>query len=62
MIKSNYIRSNKVTPRVKQTVISGQHINIGEDTFEKLNKKPYGRTVLRTLINSDKSEHITLYV
>ena len=46
MIKSNYIRSSKITPRIKQTVISGEHITIGEDTFEKLSKKPYGKTIL----------------
>jgi hypothetical protein len=62
MIKSNYIRSSKITPRIKQTVISGEHITIEGDTFEKLNKKPYGKTILRTLIKSDKSEHITCYV
>lgn len=62
MVKSNYIRSSKITPRIKQTVISGEHITIGEDTFEKLSKKPYGRTILRKLIKTDQSEHITCYV
>jgi hypothetical protein len=62
MIKSNYIRSSKITPRIKQTVISGEHITIEGDTYEKLSKKPYGRTVLRKLIKSDNSEHITCYV
>ena len=54
MIKSNYIRSIKITPRIKQTVIAGEHITIGEDTFEKLSKKPYGRTILRKLIKTDQ--------
>ena len=62
MIKSNYIRSSKITPRIKQTVIAGEHITIGEDTFEKLSKKPYGKTILRKLIKTDQSEHITCYV
>jgi len=62
MVKSNYIRSSKITPRIKQTVISGEHITIGEDTFEKLSKKPYGKTILRKLIKTDQSEHITCYV
>jgi hypothetical protein len=62
MIKSNYIRSTKITPRIKQTVITGEHISIDGDTFEKLSKKPYGRTILRKLIKSDQSEHITCYV
>lgn len=62
MIKSNYIRSSKLTPRIKQTVISGEHINIEDVRFEKLSKKPYGRTILRKLIKADQSEHITCYV
>jgi hypothetical protein len=62
MIKSNYIRSTKITPRIKQTVITGEHISIDGDTYEKLSKKPYGRTILRKLIKSDNSEHITCYV
>ena len=61
MIKSNYIRSSKITPRIKATVISGEHITIEGDTFEKLSKKPYGRTILRKLIKADNSEHITCY-
>jgi hypothetical protein len=62
MIKSNYIRSSKITPRIKQTVISGEHITIEDVRFEKLSKKPYGRTILRKLIKADQSEHITCYV
>jgi hypothetical protein len=62
MIKLNYIRSTKITPRIKQTVITGEHISIDGDTYEKLSKKPYGRTILRKLIKSDNSEHITCYV
>lgn len=61
MIKSNYIKSTKITPRIKQSVVPGEHITIEGVTFEKLNKKPYGKTILRTLIKSDKSEHITCY-
>tara|TARA_R110002126_G_scaffold169277_3_gene317861 strand:+ start:387 stop:575 length:189 start_codon:yes stop_codon:yes gene_type:complete len=61
MIKSNYIKSTKITPRIKQSVVPGEHITIEGVTFEKLNKKPYGKTILRTLIKADKSEHITCY-
>ncbi len=62
MINSNYIRSTKITPRIKQFVIDGEHITIEGSKFEKITKKPYGRTILRTLIKEDKSERITCYV
>ena len=62
MIKSNYIRSSKITPRIKQFVVDGEHITIEGSKFEKITKKPYGRTILRTLIKEDKSEKITCYV
>jgi len=62
MINSNYIRSTKITPRIKQFVIDGEHITIEGNKFEKITKKPYGRTILRTLIKEDKSERITCYV
>lgn len=62
MIKSNYIRSTKITPRIKQFVVDGEHITIEGSKFEKITKKPYGRTILRTLIKEDKSEKITCYV
>jgi len=61
MIKLNYIRSSKITPRIKQTVIFGEHISIDGDRYEKLTRKPYGKTIVRNLIKEDKSEKITCY-
>lgn len=61
MIKLNYIRSAKVTPKIKQNVIPGEHITLEGETFQKLSKKPFGRTILRKLIKADNSEHITCY-
>ena len=62
MINLNYIRSTKITPRIKQFGIDGEHITVEGNRFEKISKKPYGKTILRTLIKEDKSEKITCYV
>jgi len=62
MIKSNYIRSTKITPRLKQFIVDGEHITIEGDKFEKITKTPYGRTIFKNLIKEDKSERITCYV
>lgn len=61
MIKTNYIRSSKITPKIKQTVIYDEHIILEGDRYEKLTRKPYGRIVVKNLIKQDKSEKITCY-
>ncbi len=61
MIKTNYIRSSKITPKIKQITIFDEHIILDGDRYEKLTRKPYGRVVVRNLIKEDKSEKITCY-
>ena len=61
MIKSNYIRSSKLTPRINQTVIPGQHIVIEGVTYEKLSRKPYGKAIVRRLKSIEINESITCY-
>lgn len=61
MLYSNFIKSNKITPKVSQTLIPGNHIMIEGERYEKLSKKPYGRTKLRTLKSIDEKETITCY-
>ena len=46
MLYSNFIKSNKITPKVSQTLLPGNHIMIEGERYEKLSKKPYGRTIV----------------
>ena len=60
MIKSNYIRSTKLTPRINQTVIPGQPIVIEGVTYEKLSRKPYGKAIVRRLKSIELNESIII--
>ena len=61
MLYSNYIKSNKITSKTSEMVMPGNHIMVEGERFEKLSKKPYGRTILRTLKSLDEKETITCY-
>jgi len=49
MLYSNFIKSNKITSKISETVMPGNHIMVEGERFEKLSKKPYGRSIIRTL-------------
>lgn len=61
MIYSNFIKADKITAKISQNIISGNHIKVDGNRFEKLSKKPYGKTIVRKLMAVDKSESITCY-
>ena len=61
MLYSNFIKSNKISPKISETVIPGNHIMVEGERFEKLSKKPYGRSIIRTLKSIDEKETITCY-
>jgi len=61
MINSIYIQASKLTPRINQTVVPGQHINIEGVKFEKLNRKPYGKSIIKSLLSVDEKERIICY-
>jgi len=61
MLYSNFIKSNKISPKISETVIPGNHIMVEGERFEKLSKKPYGRSIIRTLKSLDEKETITCY-
>jgi len=61
MLYSNFIKSNKISPKIAETVIPGNHIMVEGERFEKLSKKPYGRSIIRTLKSLDEKETITCY-
>lgn len=61
MLYSNFIKSNKITSKISETVIPGNHIMVEGERFEKLSRKPYGRSIIRTLKSIDEKETITCY-
>lgn len=61
MEESYFIRATKVNARVAELVIEGNHITIDGYKFEKLERKPRGRSVERRLQNLDTQERFIIY-
>lgn len=61
MEESYYIRATKVNARVVDLVIEGNHITMDGYKFEKLERKPRGRSIKRKLKNVDTGERILIY-
>ena len=56
-----YVPSMKVNTKVSDLVIEGYHIEIDGRTYQRLSRKPRGRSVKRRLLNLSKSERILIY-
>lgn len=61
MLESYYVRANKINARIAELVIDGNHIEIDGYKFEKLFRKPRGRSIERKLKNMDTQERIIIY-
>lgn len=61
MNESYFIRGTKINARVADLIIDGQYINIDGYRFEKLSKKPRGRTIERKLQNEQTQERFIIY-
>jgi len=61
MNENYYIRATKVNARVAELVIEGNHITIDGYKFEKLERKPRGRSIERKLQNVETQERILIY-
>jgi len=61
MNKEYYISRQRMNARISDSVIEGQHIQIGEYVYEKVSRAPIGRRVVQRLINEDTNTRITIY-
>lgn len=61
MEKLFYVPAVKMNAKLQETKIDGNHISIGEYTYERLSKRPAGRSILRKLTNLDTQEQIVIY-
>lgn len=61
MNESYFIRATKVNARVADLVIEGNHITIDGYKFEKLYRKPRGRSIERKLLNERTQERFLIY-
>ena len=61
MNESYYIPSTKVNSTVSELIIPGNFIEMEEYRFERLIRKPRGRSIMRTLINTKTNERLIIY-
>jgi hypothetical protein len=56
-----FIPSLKINARVSELVIQGNHIEIEGTTYQRLSRKPRGRSVSRKLLNESTNTRIIIY-
>lgn len=56
-----YVPSMKVNSKVADLVIEGNHIEINGITYQRLSRKPRGRSVKRRLLNEKNNTRILIY-
>ena len=61
MTKSYFIPYSKINSRTSETILSGYHIVIDGITYEQTSKRPFGKSLKRSLINEEKQERFLIY-
>ena len=61
MQKLYFIAPTKINARISDSVLSGYHIVVDGLTYEQTSKRPFGKSLKRSLINETKQERILIY-
>lgn len=61
MQKLYFIPSTKINARISETVLNGYHIKVDGITYEQTSRRPFGKTLKRSLVNEQKQERILIY-
>ena len=61
MQKLYFIPSTKINARISETVLNGYHIKVEGITYEQTSRRPFGKTLKRSLVNEQKQERILIY-
>ena len=56
-----YFPAARINAKVAELVDEGNHLNIGGYRYEKLFRKPKGRSIERRLVNENKNTRIIIY-
>ena len=56
-----YVLKSKITPKISEFVTPGNHIVVNNNIFEKLEKRPVGRSIAYRLKALNSDEKITCY-
>lgn len=61
MNKLYFISPSRVNARISETVLAGYHITVDGLVYEQTSKRPQGKSLQRSLINTDTQERILIY-
>ena len=61
MQKLYFILGSKINARISDTVLPGYHIRFEGMVYEQTSKRPFGKTLKRSLINEAKQERVLIY-
>lgn len=61
MVKNYYIAQHRINARISESVITGNHIKIGDYTYELISRAPAGRTVKKKYRSLDESTQFVIY-
>lgn len=61
MIKSYYVASTRISPKIADLVEYGHHIVVEDITYERLRSAPRGRSIKRRLQNTQTEEQIVIF-
>ena len=56
-----YVPSSKINAKISDTVLEGMHIEIGGLTYQRLSRKPRGRSIQRRLLNENSRVRLVIY-
>lgn len=56
-----YIPQHRINARISESVITGNHIKIGEYTYELISRAPAGRTVKKKYRSLDNQTQLVIY-
>lgn len=61
MTEEYYFPKVRVNAKIAELIIPGMHIRIDDYIYEKLIRKPKGRSIVRKLLSLDEKTKITIY-
>jgi len=61
VLEQYYVSSLKINAKIADTVLEGMHLEIGGITFQRLSRKPRGRSIQRKLLSLDNNTRLVIY-
>lgn len=61
MNKMFYVAADKITARISEDVLPGNHIRVNGLRFELVSKRPLGKTIYKKLRSIDEQTQLVIY-